>query len=143
MRELSPSTLREDFAQPKAHWWPTYTVHLISLRYPLIYKLSPTSALPSAIPRPFGECDDLPPKEILRRVFYCPEGSKGFRPNLEGLECPDAVKGCLRDCWREVPEMRPDFKSVRGRLRSLRKVMVVRGHPFMTSARRGGWVKRR
>ena len=87
--------------------------------------MSPADEPPSAIPRPFGECDGLPPKEILRRVFYCPEGSKGFRPSLEGLDCPDAVKSCLRDCWREVPEMRPDFKSVRGRLRSLRKVAVA------------------
>ena len=87
--------------------------------------MSPADEPPSAIPRPFGECDGLPPKEILRRVFYCPEGSKGFRPSLEDLDCPDAVKSCLRDCWREVPDMRPDFKSVRGRLRSLRKVIAL------------------
>ena len=57
----------------------------------------------------------------MRRVYYCPEGTKGFRPSVDVLDCPDSVKACLRECWREVPEMRPDFKMVRGRLRSLRK----------------------
>ena len=60
-------------------------------------------------------------REILERVYHCPEDSKGFRPDLSAIDCPDFVKTCLRDCWCELPEMRPDFKLVRGRLRSLRK----------------------
>ena len=49
------------------------------LDFLISFQLSPVSEPPSATPRPFGACEGLPAKEILRRVFYCPEGSKGFR----------------------------------------------------------------
>lgn len=35
----------------------------------------------------------------------------------------DCVRECLKDCWAEKPEDRPDFKAIRSKLRPLRKGM--------------------
>ncbi|XP_019756658.1 guanylate cyclase 32E isoform X2 [Dendroctonus ponderosae] len=72
---------------------------------------------------PFG---DLPfsPGEILNKVIHCSNPASPFRPPLDKLEnsC-DFVKDCLKECWMEGPEERPDFKSIRTKLRPLRKGM--------------------
>ncbi|KAL3268643.1 hypothetical protein HHI36_007747 [Cryptolaemus montrouzieri] len=43
---------------------------------------------------------------------------------MEALENSfDYIRDCLKDCWQENPEDRPDFKSIRIKLRPLRKGM--------------------
>ncbi|CAH1154232.1 unnamed protein product [Phaedon cochleariae] len=62
--------------------------------------------------------------EILNRVILCANPSTPFRPPIEFLENSfDFVRECLKDCWAENPDDRPDFKGVRTKLRPLRKGM--------------------
>lgn len=47
-----------------------------------------------------------------------------FRPPLDLLENNfDFVRDCLEDCWAENPDDRPDFKTIRAKLRPMRKGM--------------------
>ncbi|KAF5291191.1 hypothetical protein FQA39_LY14433 [Lamprigera yunnana] len=70
---------------------------------------------------PFGETT-LTPSEILHHIVQ--DGYQPFRPPLDSLEnAVDAVKECLKECWNVNPEERPDFKSLRTKLRPLRKGM--------------------
>ncbi|XP_022917688.1 guanylate cyclase 32E [Onthophagus taurus] len=70
---------------------------------------------------PFGN-SSLSSAEILNRIIHCV--SVPFRPPLEALENSfDFVRECLKECWKEDPEERPDFKSIRTKLRPLRKGM--------------------
>ncbi|XP_060529938.1 guanylate cyclase 32E isoform X2 [Cylas formicarius] len=72
---------------------------------------------------PFGKVP-LSPRQILDRVVHCDDPSASFRPCLRSLtDCPDFVKSCMRECWSETPYDRPDFKTVRSKLRPLRKGM--------------------
>ncbi|CAH1968124.1 unnamed protein product [Acanthoscelides obtectus] len=70
---------------------------------------------------PFGDAK-LSAAEILNKVVRpC---DPPFRPSLEALENgSDFVKECLKECWAENPEERPDFKSIRTKLRPLRRGM--------------------
>lgn len=43
----------------------------------------------------------------------------------------DFVQDCLRHCWLENPEERPDFQLIRARLRPLRKGMSVSAHTVL------------
>jgi len=44
------------------------------------------------------------------------------RPQVEALEnCLDCVCTVMVECWREQPEERPDFKTIRSKLRPMRK----------------------
>ena len=71
---------------------------------------------------PFGETD-LSDVEILKRLISADEETH-FRPQLDLLEnCMDFVKETIRICWSESPDLRPDFKSIRNKLRPLRKGM--------------------
>lgn len=71
---------------------------------------------------PFGDTG-LSPAEILNRLVNC-DSIVPFRPNLESLENSfDFVRDCLKECWVEQPEDRPDFKTIRTKLRPLRKGM--------------------
>lgn len=46
------------------------------------------------------------------------------RPSLQPLESSfDCVRDLLKECWSERPDDRPDFKSIRAKLRPLRKGM--------------------
>lgn len=46
------------------------------------------------------------------------------RPALTPLESSfDCVRECLKECWNEKAEDRPDFKTIRAKLRPLRKGM--------------------
>lgn len=52
-------------------------------------------------------------------------GEEPFRPNLEWLldsenGCDDYVMQCMRDCWSENPEARPDFGTIRSRLKQMK-----------------------
>ncbi|XP_029172413.1 receptor-type guanylate cyclase Gyc76C-like [Nylanderia fulva] len=74
---------------------------------------------------PYGNIN-LEPKEIIDRVKKFPEdGEPPFRPNLNILSetkanCADYVVGTIMDCWSESPELRPDFKIIRTRLKKMK-----------------------
>lgn len=75
---------------------------------------------------PFGQtCFE--PKEIVELVKRYPqEGEEPFRPDLsllaeQKMPCSDDyVLNCIRDCWAESPEMRPDFATIRTRLKKIK-----------------------
>ncbi|CAK9821911.1 Guanylate cyclase 32E [Anthophora retusa] len=72
---------------------------------------------------PYG-ITELSDSEILKKVIAKEQGNECFRPPLDQLEnCFHFVRECLIECWAEDPEMRPDFKIVRNKLRPLRKGM--------------------
>ncbi|KFM64257.1 Guanylate cyclase 32E, partial [Stegodyphus mimosarum] len=50
--------------------------------------------------------------------------SPPFRPQFAKLEDSfDCIVDCMQECWAEDPETRPDFKSIRTKLRPMRKGM--------------------
>ena len=68
--------------------------------------------------------------EIVERVTRPPVTSGGdfYRPDTRDLTQrdvppPDYVIACMQDCWEELPEARPDFKTIRNRLKKLRRGM--------------------
>jgi len=49
-----------------------------------------------------------------------------FRPRLAELDTtPKFVTEVIKDCWDEIPEKRPDLKTIRARLKTLQKGMWV------------------
>lgn len=75
---------------------------------------------------PFGPTG-FEPKEIIERVKRpLLNGEEPFRPDLMLLVeqntacCEDYVLNCIRDCWAENPENRPDFASIRTRLKKMK-----------------------
>ncbi|ESO84762.1 hypothetical protein LOTGIDRAFT_236119 [Lottia gigantea] len=66
---------------------------------------------------PWGDINMDPP-EIVRQLKM---GSKliPFRPNTHQMTCESYITNCIQDCWTEDPEMRPDFKTVRNRLKPM------------------------
>lgn len=42
-----------------------------------------------------------------------------FRPALNYLDIPNYIRKCLRLCWEEDPEVRPDIRLVRVHLKEL------------------------
>ncbi|XP_068148784.1 speract receptor [Drosophila tropicalis] len=72
---------------------------------------------------PFGETG-LTPMQCLQKVLTPQDPLHPYRPSLQPLETAfDCVSECLRECWVERPEDRPDFKTIRAKLRPLRKGM--------------------
>ncbi|XP_074036399.1 guanylate cyclase 32E isoform X2 [Leptinotarsa decemlineata] len=72
---------------------------------------------------PFGDIE-MSVAEILTRLIHCVNSHAPFRPPMEALENSfDFVRDCLKDCWQENPDDRPDFKNIRTKLRPLRKGM--------------------
>ncbi|XP_033327038.1 guanylate cyclase 32E isoform X2 [Megalopta genalis] len=72
---------------------------------------------------PFGIAE-VSDSEILKKVIARDPAVEPFRPPLDQLEnCFHFVRDCLVECWSEDPELRPDFKIVRNKLRPLRKGM--------------------
>nr|XP_018907598.1 PREDICTED: receptor-type guanylate cyclase Gyc76C-like isoform X1 [Bemisia tabaci] len=75
---------------------------------------------------PFGACGVDEPKEIVSKVKRVPEpGEAPFRPNLDLLvDCEagaEFVLQTIQDCWAEQPELRPDFISIRSRLKNMKQ----------------------
>ncbi|XP_041362491.1 guanylate cyclase 32E-like [Gigantopelta aegis] len=72
---------------------------------------------------PYGDCH-LTPKEIVDKVKGgMQEQGEYFRPNLARLTCDVYVIDVIQDCWQEDPDLRPDLKTVRKRLRPMQKGM--------------------
>nr|ACQ90240.1 guanylyl cyclase receptor beta [Bactrocera dorsalis] len=72
---------------------------------------------------PFGETG-LTPMQCLQKVLQPQDHLYPYRPSLQPLETSfDCVREILRECWSERPEERPDFKTIRAKLRPLRKGM--------------------
>ncbi|KAI9555200.1 hypothetical protein GHT06_017715 [Daphnia sinensis] len=77
------------------------------------------------------------PKDIVDKIRAGPApGEKPFRPDLQmlqeycifvqpdiGMGCPEYIRSCMEDCWAELPEQRPDFPTIRDRLRKMREGM--------------------
>lgn len=58
------------------------------------------------------------PKTVVELVKKIPEpGEEPFRPELESImdmeNTSDYIIDCIKDCWDEQPEKRPDFPSIR------------------------------
>ena len=68
--------------------------------------------------------DLLTAKEIINRVKEIPQNEfELFRPNLSLVECQNFVLQTMCDCWNENPELRPDFRTIRHKLKRLRHGM--------------------
>jgi hypothetical protein len=69
--------------------------------------------------------------EIVERVRNPVEGHF-FRPPTEYLGVADYVLRCMRSCWDEDPEQRPDIRYVRVKLKEMQAGLYVSYHtaPF-------------
>jgi len=63
--------------------------------------------------------------EIVERVKYGGDHVSPYRPDLTFAKCEESVSRCIQDCWHEDPEIRPDFKYCRVRLKSMQKGLYV------------------
>ncbi|XP_053684582.1 receptor-type guanylate cyclase Gyc76C [Sabethes cyaneus] len=72
---------------------------------------------------PFGEIE-CTATECLQRIMNPLDPNTLFRPAIQPLETSfDCVRSCLKECWAEKPDDRPDFKTISYKLRVLRKGM--------------------
>ncbi|XP_033123771.1 guanylate cyclase 32E-like isoform X2 [Anneissia japonica] len=72
---------------------------------------------------PFGDCRFSPP-EIIQKVEFPLDHTNPFRPNIMVIgECPECILKTMQECWHEDPEKRPDFKTIKTKLRPLQKGM--------------------
>ncbi|KAB0794058.1 hypothetical protein PPYR_13678 [Photinus pyralis] len=66
---------------------------------------------------PWG-CTNMTHFEILEAIKReCQDFP--FRPSLDNLEADDYVKRCMKECWAEDPDQRPDIRFVRSRLKEM------------------------
>jgi hypothetical protein len=65
--------------------------------------------------------------EIVERVRNPVEG-RIFRPPTEHLGVADYVLRCMRSCWDEDPEQRPDIRYVRVKLKEMQAGLYVSCH---------------
>jgi guanylate cyclase, other len=78
---------------------------------------------------PFGSTE-YEPKTIIELVRKIPTDNENtFRPDLDQClldmysgdkERRNSIKACIQDCWHETPEKRPDFPTIRTRLKKMR-----------------------
>lgn len=76
---------------------------------------------------PFGQ-KGYEPKEIIELVKReLPEDDEPFRPDLSQLTeypgipcCEEYILSCIKECWAENPEARPDFATIRTRLKRMK-----------------------
>ncbi|KAF5306158.1 hypothetical protein FQR65_LT07434 [Abscondita terminalis] len=80
---------------------------------------------------PFGNMI-YEPKEIIEMVKRYPmEGEEPFRPDVDLLYESEAFNSevidsdyviqCMKDCWSENPDLRPDFSTIRRRLKNMKE----------------------
>lgn len=62
--------------------------------------------------------------EIVERVRNPVEGHI-FRPPTECLGVADYVLRCMKSCWDEDPEQRPDIRYVRVKLKEMQAGLYV------------------
>lgn len=55
------------------------------------------------------------------RVLGLVNMNKPYLPNLDDIQCQNYVKETLMQCWDERPNERPDFRTIRQRLKPLFK----------------------
>lgn len=77
---------------------------------------------------PFGMCE-FDPKEIMERIRDLRATEPTFRPDMNFLDecstqCPDFVKTLMIECWDELPDNRPSFRTIRERLKPLKEGMT-------------------
>jgi len=63
--------------------------------------------------------------EIVERVKSVGDNATPYRPEIGLVKCEESVSRCIQDCWHEDPEIRPDFKYCRVRLKSMQKGLYV------------------
>ncbi|CAH2074148.1 unnamed protein product, partial [Iphiclides podalirius] len=71
---------------------------------------------------PFG-LTALEPKDIVDRVKRPKlDGEEVFRPDTSILDgvAEDYIVACMKDCWAEDPNLRPDFSTIRSRLKKMK-----------------------
>lgn len=64
-------------------------------------------------------------KEIVTRVKNPPVNGIAFRPSIRHMDIPEYVRQCLRLCWEEDPEIRPDIRLVRVKLKEMQAGLYV------------------
>ncbi|KAK3089914.1 hypothetical protein FSP39_007623 [Pinctada imbricata] len=68
---------------------------------------------------PFGFCN-MEPKAIIEKIK---KGDPPFRPDTKNLNCEQYIVNCMKRCWSEDPEDRPDFREVYKDLHPMRSGM--------------------
>ncbi|KAK9512964.1 hypothetical protein O3M35_001263 [Rhynocoris fuscipes] len=72
---------------------------------------------------PFGGCGKEEPEEIIELV-KCSDFDEPFRPNVDLVRDSEVgsenVISVMVDSWAEDPDIRPDFRTIRSRLKSMR-----------------------
>ena len=58
--------------------------------------------------------------EIVEKIIN-PSDGWFFRADLSQLKCQDFVVRCIQECTAEEPELRPDFKYIRMRLKPMQE----------------------
>ncbi|KAJ8318357.1 hypothetical protein KUTeg_003448 [Tegillarca granosa] len=67
---------------------------------------------------PFGFCN-IEPTDVIQ---YVRDGHTPiFRPDTKELDCEQYLIDCMKECWSEDPDYRPDFNTVYKSLQPMRK----------------------
>ena len=61
--------------------------------------------------------------DIVHKVKSPLPGQEPFRPDVGILECQDYIILCMQDSWHELSDFRPEFRSIRARLKPMRQGM--------------------
>ncbi|XP_072029843.1 speract receptor-like isoform X2 [Amphiura filiformis] len=70
---------------------------------------------------PYGN-SDLVAEEIIEKVKFPLDPTTPYRPNvMEIEECEECLLDTMQECWGECPDLRPDFKTIRVKLKPLHK----------------------
>lgn len=66
---------------------------------------------------PYGDTN-LSDQEIINKVKN-PTSNSFYRPSIRHLNVPEYIISCLKSCWDEDPEIRPDIRLVRIKLKEM------------------------
>ncbi|XP_054158024.1 receptor-type guanylate cyclase Gyc76C-like isoform X2 [Oppia nitens] len=71
---------------------------------------------------PFGINEkDITCKQIVSQIKEYDRLPEPFRPDLNLVQWQDFVRQTMQDCWTEKIDLRPDFRTIRSRLKKLRQ----------------------